>query len=117
MSEDAHRVCALADQLRHWRPCNQCTRYRIILNLDLSSLANNGGVTAALRASLGRPEPFTLRFVEIGNEVGNHSMLFYHRRSSAWLVLARLMLVSDTGLHWLCSVDVSASDAGYNGFA
>ena len=25
--------------------------------------------TAALRASLGHPEPFTLRYVEIGNEV------------------------------------------------
>ena len=25
--------------------------------------------TAALRASLGHPEPFTLRFVEVGNEV------------------------------------------------
>ncbi len=68
-------------------------------------------ITAALRASLGHPDPFTLRFVEIGNEVGNHSTLFYHRRSFARLDKARLMLISTTGLHWLCSVDVSASDA------
>ena len=39
-------------------------------------------VLAALRASLGHPEPFTLRFVEIGNEVSTRPCPL------SWLALA-----------------------------
>ena len=39
-------------------------------------------VLAALRASLGHPEPFTLRFVEIGNEVSTGTCPL------SWLALA-----------------------------
>lgn len=34
-----------------------------------SLFLTSGGLAAALRASLGHPEPFALRFVEVGNEV------------------------------------------------
>lgn len=42
-----------------------------VSNSYISCSISNDNRTAALRASLGHPEPFTLHYVEVGNEVSS----------------------------------------------
>ena len=68
---DGDIAIIIPDQLRHWGPLDQRTRYCFSSCFHLSKFSPDylWDGTAALRASLGHPEPFKLRFVEIGNEV------------------------------------------------